>query len=104
MNTDDFNYSEGGDLGLDTVMTASAPLTPPAAIVQAPGAQKEFDGYPLEMAKGSDVTVITDENGNNFKVVIDYAGNSITGIGSVENAVTSYAIYDMNDTLLFDRV
>ena len=103
VNTDDFNYSEGGDLGLDTVMTASAPLTPPAAIVQAPGAQKEFDGYPLEMAKGSDVTVITDENGNNFKVVIDYAGNSITGIGSVENAVTSYAIYDMNDTLLFDR-
>ena len=103
VNTDDFNYSEGGDLGLDTVMTASAPLTPPAAIVQAPGAQKEFDGYPLEMAKGSDVTVITDENGNNFKVVVDYAGNSITGIGSVENVVTSYAIYDMNDTLLFDR-
>ena len=99
----DENYSEGGDFGQGTMMTTSQTLTPPAAIVQAPGAQKEFDGYPLEMAAGEDVTLISDEYGNNYRVVLGYAGNSITNIGSAENVVTSYAIYDMDNTLLFSQ-
>ena len=54
------------------MMTTSQTLTPPAAIVQAPGAQKEFDGYPLEMAAGEDVTLISDEYGNNYRFVLGY--------------------------------
>ena len=99
----DENYSEGGDFGQGTMMTTTQTLTPPAAIVQAPGAQKEFDGYPLEMAAGEDVTLISDEYGNNYRVVLGYAGNSITNIGSAENVVTSYAIYDMDNILLFSQ-
>lgn len=85
---------------------ASTYTTPaiPSAIIQAPSDYKEFDGYPLSMDPGTEVTVITDEQqGNSFKVVLSYNGNSITNIGTVENAVASYYINDMDDNLLFTQ-
>jgi len=78
-------------------------ITPPVAFLYAPDATKEFDGDPLVMDPGTATSVITDSEGRNFKAVIEYAGGSITNIGSIENSVTSYALYDMNDTLLFSQ-
>lgn len=78
-------------------------ITPPVAFLYTPDAAKEFDGNPLVMDPGTATSVITDSEGRYFKAVIEYAGGSITNIGSIENPVTSYALYDMNDTLLFSQ-
>ena len=118
-NTDDYNdyyveniqpdqFVEEGmqSFGLESSMlTAPAPAKPPipAAMVQAPGASKEFDGYPLSMDPGRDVMMISDEYGNTFRVILDYAGGSRTEIGTAANTVTSYELHDANDELLYTQ-
>ena len=116
-NNDDYGFIENiqpdqfeddsiQSFGLESnMLTAPTPVKPaiPAAMVQAPGATREFDGYPLTVDPGRDVMLISDEYGNTFRVIMDYAGGSRTEIGTTANTVTSYELHDANDELLYSQ-
>ena len=96
-------YEIHAENGYVTVNAYAPQPTIPSTTVQAPSAEKEFDGYPLTMDAGTDVSVITDEKGIGYKVVINYDGGQITDIGSVSNHVSSYWINNMDDSPLFSQ-
>lgn len=92
--------------GYVTIIEDIPPEKPaiPTVTLQAPDQSKEFDGLPLSMDGGTSNTVITDPaTGTDLKVSITYAGGSLTDIGTVANEVTNYAIYSMDDELLYDK-
>ena len=82
-------------------LTVKPRPTIPKVTVEAPSYTKPFDGTPLTMDAGTDVTEITDDQGITYRIVLGYAGGSRTEIGTSENAVTSCAINDANNVPMF---
>ena len=93
-------HGESGRITVNEFVPAPKPVIP-TVTVEAPSASKLFDGTPLTMDAGTDVTEITDEKGITYRIVISYAGGSRTEIGTSENAVTSCVINDVNDQPMF---
>ena len=93
-------HGESGRITVNEFVPAPKPVIP-TVTVEAPSASKLFDGTPLTMDAGTDVTEITDEKGITYRIVISYAGGSRTEIGTSENAVTSCAINDVNNQPMF---
>ena len=95
-------HGENGRITVNAFVPAPTPVIP-AVTVEAPSASKPFDGTPLTMAAGSDVTVVEDEQGITYRIVFSYAGGSRTEIGTTTNEVTSCVINDVNDQPLFSE-
>ncbi|MBO5567556.1 MAG: hypothetical protein J6A79_01210 [Clostridia bacterium] len=93
-------HGENGRITVNEFVPAPKPVIP-TVTVEAPSASKLFDGTPLTMDAGKDVTEITDEKGITYRIVISYAGGSRTEIGTSENAVTSCVINDVNNQPMF---
>ena len=93
-------HGENGRITVNEFVPAPTPVIP-AVTVEAPSASKLFDGTPLTMDAGTDVTEITDDKGITYRIVITYAGGSRTEIGTSENAVTSCVINNVDDQPMF---
>ena len=93
-------HGENGRITVNEFVPAPTPVIP-TVTVEAPSASKLFDGTPLTMDAGTDVTEITDEKGITYRIVITYAGGSRTEIGTSENAVTSCVINNVNGEPMF---